>query len=142
MTTVLLMLLSGAAGFWAAARNLRHAVDERFAELQRASPNGASPNGAAQNGAAKTGAAKNGASAPAPLPVKKPAAPVETIEEPAVTPEVVMLISAAIAAYLGKHARVKSIRRIGPQGFNPWSQQGRVTIQASHNVMWSRRAGE
>ena len=122
MTTVLLMLLSGAAGFWAAARNVRHAVDERFAELQHAN-----------------GAAKNAAAAP-PLPVEKPAAPAETIEEAAVTPEVVMLISAAIAAYLGKHARVKSIRRIGPQGFNPWSQQGRVTIQASHNVMWSRRA--
>jgi len=126
------MLLSGAAGFWAAARNLRHAVDERFAELQHTSP----------NGAAQNGVSKNGAAAPAPLPVEKPAAPAETIEEPAVTPEVVMLISAAIAAYLGKHARVKSIRRIGPQGFNPWSQQGRVTIQASHNVMWSRRAGE
>ncbi|MGA2599993.1 MAG: hypothetical protein ABSH09_23740 [Bryobacteraceae bacterium] len=136
MTTVLLMLLSGAAGFWAAARNLRHAVDERFAELQHATPNGT-----AMNGAAKNGAAQNGASVPA-LPVEKPAAPAETIEEPAVTPEVVMLISAAIAAYLGKHARVKSIRRIGPQGFNPWSQQGRATIQASHNVMWSHRAGE
>jgi methylmalonyl-CoA carboxyltransferase large subunit len=135
MTTVLLMLLSGAAGFWAAARNLRHAVDERFAELQHA-------NGAAKNGAAKNGAAQNGQAAPAPLPAEKPAVPAETIEEPAVTPEVVMLISAAIAAYLGKHARVKSIRRIGPQGFNPWSQQGRATIQASHNVMWSHRAGE
>ncbi len=131
MTTVFLMLLSGAAGFWAAARNVRHAVDERFAELQHA-------NGAA----AKNGAAKNGTAAPAPLPVEKPAAAVETVEESVVTPEVVMLISAAIAAYLGKHARVKSIRRIGPLGFNPWSQQGRASIQASHNVMWSRRAGE
>lgn len=131
MTTLLLMLLSGAAGFWAAARNVRHAVDERFAELQHA-------NGAA----AKNGTVKNGAAVPARLPVEKPAAPTEIIEDPVVTPETVMLISAAIAAYLGKHARVKSIRRIGPQGFNPWSQQGRVSIQASHNAMWSRRAGE
>ncbi len=124
MTTVFLMLVSGAAGFWAAARNVRRVVDQRFAELQHATP--------------------NGAATPAPPPVEKPAAvatpaPAEIVQEPAVTPEVIMVISAAIAAFFGKQAKVKSIRRIGPQGFNPWAQQGRASIQASHNVMWAGR---
>ncbi len=123
MTTLFLMLLSGAAGFWAAARNVRHVVDERFAELQNAPQK------------------NNGAAPPirVAVPVSAPVASPPPPEEPVVTPEVVMVISAAIAAYFGKRAKVKSIRRIGPQGYNPWSQQGRVTIQASHNVMWAGR---
>lgn len=43
--------------------------------------------------------------------------------------ELVMVISAAIAAFLGKKAHVRAIRLIGT---GAWAQQGRVTIQASH----------
>lgn len=43
--------------------------------------------------------------------------------------EVVAVIAAAIAAYLGKKPRIRQIRLIGT---NTWGQQGRVTIQTSH----------
>jgi methylmalonyl-CoA carboxyltransferase large subunit len=43
--------------------------------------------------------------------------------------ELVLVISAAIAAFLGKKAHIRQIRLIGS---GVWAQQGRVTIQASH----------
>jgi methylmalonyl-CoA carboxyltransferase large subunit len=43
--------------------------------------------------------------------------------------ELVLVISAAIAAFLGKKAHIRQIRLIGSA---VWAQQGRVTIQASH----------
>ena len=43
--------------------------------------------------------------------------------------ELILVISAAIAAYLGKKPRIQQIRLIGAAA---WAQQGRVTIQASH----------
>lgn len=50
--------------------------------------------------------------------------------EPARTPdEIVAILSAAVAAYLGCKPRIKAIRLVGSQG---WAQQGRVSIQASH----------
>ena len=39
------------------------------------------------------------------------------------------MISAAIAAFVGKKAHIRQIRLIGSAA---WAQQGRVTIQASH----------
>jgi methylmalonyl-CoA carboxyltransferase 12S subunit len=45
--------------------------------------------------------------------------------------ELVLVISAAIAAFLGKKAHVRAIRLIGSTA---WAQQGRVTIQASHTL--------
>lgn len=47
----------------------------------------------------------------------------------ALSEELVVVISAAIAAFLGKKAHIRQIRLIGAAG---WVQQGRVTIQASH----------
>jgi methylmalonyl-CoA carboxyltransferase large subunit len=43
--------------------------------------------------------------------------------------ELVTVIGAAIAAFLGKKAHVRQIRLLGSAA---WRQQGRVTIQASH----------
>jgi methylmalonyl-CoA carboxyltransferase large subunit len=43
--------------------------------------------------------------------------------------EVVLVISAAIAAFLGKKAHIRGIRLVSSPA---WAQQGRVTIQASH----------
>ena len=57
----------------------------------------------------------------------QPAAPApEPIPE-----EIVLVISAAIAAYLGKRGHIKQIRLLGS---TPWAQQGRVSIQASHRL--------
>jgi hypothetical protein len=46
--------------------------------------------------------------------------------------ETIWAISAAIAAYLGLKPR---IRQIGLLQSHPWSQQGRVTIQASRDLV-------
>jgi methylmalonyl-CoA carboxyltransferase large subunit len=43
--------------------------------------------------------------------------------------ETVLVLSAAIAAFLGKKAHIRQIRLLGSAG---WAQQGRVTVQASH----------
>ena len=43
--------------------------------------------------------------------------------------ELVLVISAAIAAFLGKKPHIRQIRLLGSDA---WAQQGRVTIQASH----------
>ena len=43
--------------------------------------------------------------------------------------ELVLVISAAIAAFLGKKAHIRQISLVGS---GVWAQQGRVTIQASH----------
>jgi methylmalonyl-CoA carboxyltransferase large subunit len=53
---------------------------------------------------------------------------------PAVRPEavgedIILVISAAIAAFLGKKPRIRQIRLLSTPA---WAQQGRVTIQASH----------
>jgi hypothetical protein len=50
-----------------------------------------------------------------------------------------MLIGAAVAAYLGKHAVVRRIRVVGHRGGDPWALSGRATLQASHNVVQTHR---
>ncbi|NLT57265.1 MAG: hypothetical protein GXX79_22425 [Actinomycetales bacterium] len=51
---------------------------------------------------------------------------------PAALPaEVVLAISAAVAAYLGKRAVVKQIHFAGDTA---WAQQGRAAVQSSHFV--------
>ncbi|MEI8186015.1 MAG: hypothetical protein WCG19_04915 [Chlorobiaceae bacterium] len=49
-----------------------------------------------------------------------------------ITPELLVIMSAAIAAYLGKNVRIRRARFIIDQGPSSWSQQGRVSIQSSH----------
>ena len=59
------------------------------------------------------------------------AAPAPPAVEAGITEEEVLAISAAIAAWLGVHAHIRQIRLIRT---GAWSQQGRVTIQASHRL--------
>ena len=51
--------------------------------------------------------------------------------KPEITEEELLAISAALAAYLGVRVHIRQIRLLSSRA---WSQQGRVTIQASHNV--------
>ncbi len=46
-----------------------------------------------------------------------------------ITEELLITISAAVAAYLGKRAPIRHVRLISSTS---WGQQGRVKIQASH----------
>jgi cell division protein FtsB len=52
-----------------------------------------------------------------------------------VTPEILVVLAAAATAYIGKNARVRSARILQSpyRNVNLWAQQGRVSIQASHN---------
>ena len=53
-----------------------------------------------------------------------------------ITPEILVVLAAAATAYLGKNVRLRSARTLqSPHGLvvNPWAQQGRVSIQGSHN---------
>jgi hypothetical protein len=59
--------------------------------------------------------------------------------EEEITPETMQVIAAAVTAFLGKKVRILSARRLqSPHpGMSPWSQQGRVFVQASHNLRMS-----
>jgi methylmalonyl-CoA carboxyltransferase large subunit len=82
--------------------------------------------------------------APAAIPQKyetKPIAPKTaepTTSAPApevsegITPEILMVLSAAVAAFLGKKARIRRARVAPAASGSAWAQQGRVFIQASH----------
>ena len=69
-----------------------------------------------------------------PAVAKTPEAPEE------VSPETLAVIAAAVAAYLGKSARVRGARPLPPEEVSTWAQQGRVYIQASHNLGMSHHA--
>jgi methylmalonyl-CoA carboxyltransferase large subunit len=56
-------------------------------------------------------------------------APPALVEAEPISEEVLVVISAAIAAFLGKKPSIRQIRLLGTTA---WAQQGRVTIQASH----------
>jgi methylmalonyl-CoA carboxyltransferase 12S subunit len=45
--------------------------------------------------------------------------------------EILLAISAAVAAFLGERAHVRQVRLIRSAA---WSQQGRVSVQASHRL--------
>jgi methylmalonyl-CoA carboxyltransferase 12S subunit len=55
--------------------------------------------------------------------------------ETGIRPEVVLAISAAVAAFLGKRASIRQIRWTGE---SPWAMQGRATVQASHGIEFVR----
>ncbi|MBS2038923.1 hypothetical protein JST97_28330 [bacterium] len=47
----------------------------------------------------------------------------------------IFVLAAAVAAYLGKRAPIRQVRLLGTQS---WSQQGRVSIQASRRLSLER----
>lgn len=72
--------------------------------------------------------------------VAVPAKPLEPAEPVAAAPapepeeipdEILIAISAAVAAYLGKRAHIRTVRLLSSTA---WAQQGRVNIQASHRL--------
>jgi methylmalonyl-CoA carboxyltransferase 12S subunit len=56
-------------------------------------------------------------------------APVQQAEP--ISEEILVAISAAVAAYLGEGMHIRQIRLISSSA---WAQQGRVSIQASHRL--------
>ena len=52
-------------------------------------------------------------------------------DEEAIPEEILLAISAAVAAYLGERAHIRAVRLVST---TRWSQEGRVSIQASHRL--------
>jgi methylmalonyl-CoA carboxyltransferase large subunit len=76
------------------------------------------------------------AAVPAPLaavvaPAPRPPQP-EVLEE--VSPDILMVLTAAVAAFLGKRGHIRGARLVRTAPSNAWAQQGRVFVQASHNL--------
>ena len=59
----------------------------------------------------------------------------EIQREEEIAPEIQVAIAAAAIAALGNHARVRSARKVPSSDVvSPWTQQGRVIVQSSHNL--------
>ena len=59
----------------------------------------------------------------------------ETQDEEEIPPQIQAAIAAAAIASLGNHARVRSARKVPSSDVvSPWTQQGRVIVQSSHNL--------
>ena len=57
-----------------------------------------------------------------------------------IPPETLAVITASVTAYLGSNVRVRSVSLMPPplSAASAWSQQGRVFVQASHNIRTRR----
>lgn len=63
------------------------------------------------------------------------AQPPSSTEDKDIPREIHVAITAAAIAAFGNHARVRSARRIPSSDVvSPWTQQGRVIVQSSHNL--------
>ena len=53
-----------------------------------------------------------------------------------ISPELLLVIAAAVTSFLGKKVRIRSARLMQspPEAISAWAQQGRVFVQASHNL--------
>lgn len=70
-----------------------------------------------------------------PKKAKQEPAPVAPPKKEEITSEILAVISAAVAQFVGAGARIRSTRLLAqPGGSSSWAQQGRVIIQASHNL--------
>jgi methylmalonyl-CoA carboxyltransferase 12S subunit len=83
------------------------------------------------------------AATPAPAPAAaEPAAPAPAaaaaVDGGELSEELVLVISAAVAAYLGKKPYIRQIRLVTSP---TWSHQGRVSVQASHALGLHYRSG-
>jgi len=59
----------------------------------------------------------------------------EPVAQKEIPGEIILAISAAVAAFLGKRASIRQIRLTGE---TPWAMQGRATVQASHGIEFVR----
>lgn len=82
--------------------------------------------------------------APRPHAIPVPAAPISAPaippppkkKEEEITPDLLVVMAAAVTVFLGKTVRIRSAKRLQSpyEIVNPWAQQGRVFVQASHNL--------
>lgn len=110
---------------------LRESLDAIWQELRRLGDRVAALEAAAglQPGvrSRESGVKQDGPAAapPPPTPDARPAA----ADAAGISEELLVVLGAAVAAFLGKRPHIKQIRLLGT---TVWAQQGRVQIQASH----------
>lgn len=136
-----------AAGHWLAMRKVRHAIAENQRDMERrlsALTQAITMHQAGLGGGVASTDALDAAEiepppAPAlegrPLPRIEVRKPGTSFQAEGIAPEIQAAIAAAAIAVLGSHARVRAARRIPSQDVvSPWTQQGRVIVQSSHNL--------
>jgi methylmalonyl-CoA carboxyltransferase large subunit len=70
--------------------------------------------------------------AEAQAPAAAPLPAVQSQQE--VTPEMLVVIAAAVTAFLGKKVRIRSAKLVRPrEAVSAWSQHGRAQVHSSHN---------
>jgi methylmalonyl-CoA carboxyltransferase 12S subunit len=112
-------------------RTLNHEIGLLRAEIQRATIGKSAPIPTVSRASAAIDLPK--ASAPDNAPDRPSATQLQqNCEE--VAHETLVVIAAAVSAFLGKSVRLRSARLVHPSEGNAWAQQGRVFVQASHNL--------
>lgn len=69
--------------------------------------------------------------APAPKAAAVPVKAAEPAAQEPISEETLLIISAAVAAFLGERRKIRQIRLLNSSA---WAIQGRVSIQASHQL--------
>lgn len=108
-----------------AAEELRAELQQQLrwvAELEKAAPAGERPVTLQQSATPAVGSVP---------------APAESQDEE-ISPELMVVIAAAVTAFLGKKVRIHQARMVNPEVVSPWAQQGRVVVQASHSLAGRR----
>ncbi len=75
------------------------------------------------------------AAVPSPAPTAARVPTPATPGNPEIQEEILLAISAAVAAFLGKRGHIRQIRLASSMA---WAQQGRASIQASHGIVVQR----
>jgi methylmalonyl-CoA carboxyltransferase 12S subunit len=109
---------------------LAEAIEGLSKELNRLGQRVAALETAATSLVATAAMVKNEVESKIPMLAPSPP-PTQPAVEQGLSEELLLVISAAIAAFVGKKAHIRQIRLIGSAA---WAQQGRVTIQASHSL--------
>ncbi|HMO85783.1 MAG TPA: hypothetical protein PKC18_12790 [Lacipirellulaceae bacterium] len=107
----------------ASTNELRHLADDVAAMRRELTALGDRVTALERAGAAHVGESVATAAAKAPLSARE------------ISDELVAIISAALAAYLGVKPHIRQIRILGGAS---WAQQGRVSVQASHRFAIQR----
>lgn len=69
------------------------------------------------------------------MPATRDAEPISAAAQEEPEPKTLAVLTAAATAFLGRAAQIRSVRRspAAAGDVSPWSQQGRVIVQTSHN---------
>ena len=139
---VLVLLLAIAIGCVLTYVASQRALVRRFTDLQDTTRRELSSMAAGLKGletqlAAMRSVVAAAAAPPAPAKVETtPPPPRQPKEEREITPDLLVMLAAAVTTFLGKKVRIHSAKVLHSpyDAASAWSQQGRVLVQTSHNL--------